>query len=116
MPSEYYGLHYRYDPLKYKPDRSTTLAGPSVGVSLAEKVSNNGVNLIAGGELSVVRAEKKFRINDGVSFNAGLNLNANTKVSIGADGISGSFLGFGVSVGSNTSIKTPIGSLGLSFF
>ncbi len=108
-------VSYRVELFKYKPNRSTTIAGPTLGIGGGKKVSTNGSNVYLGADFSVARIEKKIRIYDNVNFKTGLNLNANTKASIGADGISGSILGFGASLGRDSSLKTPLGSLGLIF-
>ena len=52
----------------------------------------------------------------GQSLSASVGPNVKTGGEIGRDGVSASFLGFGFSVGRNTGINTPLGSINLKFW
>ena len=68
-----------------------------------------GVKLKLEGSLDAVRAN--VNLGRDVSMDTSVGLNANTGVEAGADGVSASFLGFGISAGRNTGISTPFGSI-----
>ena len=75
-----------------------------------------GVGIGAGGakaklEAGVDLVSTKAKLGDRQSVNANLGLNANTGGEIGVDGVSATVLGVGASIGRNTGIHTPFGSI-----
>lgn len=109
------GVDYRQETIKYKSDNKlVTVAGPSLGAEGGVKCSNKGVNLVAKAELSFARVEGTLPLTDDIGLYGSANLNSNTGVQIGWDGIEVNFFGLGVTlgVGGKYTINTPYGSGG----
>lgn len=75
-----------------------------------------GVGIGAGGakaklDVGVDLVSSEVKLGDKQSVSANLGLNANTGAEIGVNGVSASFLGLGASIGRNTGIHTPFGSI-----
>ena len=75
-----------------------------------------GVGIGAGGakaklEAGVDVVSTEVKLGDKQSMNANLGLNANTGGEIGVNGVSATVLGLGASIGRNTGIHTPFGSI-----
>ena len=75
-----------------------------------------GVGIGAGGakaklEAGVDVVSTELKLGDKQSVSANLGLNANTGAEVGVEGVSATFLGLGASVGRNTGIHTPFGSI-----
>ncbi|RYP39997.1 hypothetical protein DL767_001931 [Monosporascus sp. MG133] len=86
------------------------------GVSVAD-VEARGPNVAAGAQFGKLSGISVFAHAELVSaqatvagVTAKVGLNANTGVSAGADGVSASFLGFGVAVGPHMELDTPVAS------
>ncbi|KAH9399848.1 RING-box protein 1 [Tyrophagus putrescentiae] len=80
-------------------DGKATVAGPMVGAEAGVKHTANGGNFVAKADLSLVRAEKSLQVAEDLDVYASANLNANTGVEVGADGVEVNFLGLGVTAG-----------------
>ena len=89
-------------------------------VSLVEAEVGGEVGLGPGGVKAKVDAKidavhANIKIDDNVTMDARLGLSASTGIDVGTAGVSLSFLGFGVSVGSRTGISTPFGEISFNF-
>jgi len=73
--------------------------GPAAGVGAQASLVQVGVH--ASAELP--RAEVSV-----AGINAGVGFNLNTGASVGVDGVSANFLGFGFSVGPTMALRTPV--------
>ena len=62
-------------------------------------------------EAGVDVVSTEVKLGDKQSVNANLGLNANTGGEIGVNGVSATVLGLGASIGRNTGIQTPFGSI-----
>ncbi|CAF0770759.1 unnamed protein product [Adineta steineri] len=81
---------------------SASIFGASASVCSASAHVEGGVNLSAGANVSVARAEAHAG-----PVQVGVGLNFNTGVSVGLDGLHASFLGMGIDIGPRLSIQTP---------
>lgn len=88
-----------------------SLQGPSCGVDAGVKVTGERVGVDLMAEASAAQA----MVSAGPAF-VNANLNANTGVKVGTDGVKVGFLGFGVTlgVGGKFSLDTPVGSAGVA--
>ena len=111
------GVDFRQETLKFETeDGKATVAGPMVGAEAGVKHTVNGGNFVAKADLSLVRAEKSLQVAEDLDVYASANLNANTGVEVGADGVEVNFLGLGVTagVGGKWKVNTPFGSIGFA--
>merc|ERR1712025_853229 len=90
-------------------DSTVYSCGDNDGTIDVLKVKTGGAK--AKVDLGVDLVHMKGKIGENQEVNANLGLNVDTGGEIGVDGVSGSFLGFGASVGRNTGIHTPFGSI-----
>lgn len=111
------GIDFRQETLKFETeDGNAVVAGPSVGAEAGLKQTANGGNFVAKADLSLVRAEKSLQVAEDLDVYASANLNANTGLEVGADGVEVNFLGLGVTagVGGKWKVNTPFGSIGFA--
>lgn len=109
------GFDFRQETIKYQSkDGSGVVAGPSGGGEAGYKCTEKGGNLTAKAELSLARAEKNFRVTENMGAYLSANLNANTGLEIGADGVEVNLFGLDVTVGigGKWTFNTPFGSIG----
>jgi len=90
-------------------------------IDVGKSSADAGVGIGAGGYKAKATAGYDFvdtntNLGGNVSMKANVGVNCDTGVEGGTDGVSASFLGFGGSVGRNTGISTPFGSLKFKLF
>ena len=86
--------------------------GPCAGVSA--EAAHIPITPFAGASVGAEASLFKAGIKAGPAI-AEINQNLNTSASISTTHVSANLLGFGISIGSETSVSTPFGKIGFTF-